>query len=891
MKLPALCLAAAFAGGAALGLFSALRTLAANRGWLVVALALMIVGLALAAILLRSNRIVAAGGVSLGCWVVLGVMAAWFASEPLPKDHVLSLLSDGHLDLSSPLRWHARLRDEPAIQPWGVGYELALESVESQGETLPLQGGLRLSYSPHGDESPLPEFHTSDEVAFLAQARLPQVFRDEGAFDRRAYLRQQGIDLTATLRSAALIEKEHQTRFTPARVLFQVRARLRRELNDLFPKAPQIAGVLRAMLLGDRSFVDRDESVSFQKTGVFHVLVVAGLHVGAFAVFLFWIGRRLRLPIGWTTLLLILTLSAYVAVIEQRPPVVRATLMAFVLLAGGFFFRRLELLNSAAIAALLILIVRPQELQDSSFQLSFLSIGCIAGIAVPWMERTVEPFLRGLRAWRDITRDPAHEPRVTQFRIDLRSIEAWLKTKLPHTGSTAAAALVLFLRAAFRVWELLLLTVVLQIGMAPLMALDFHRVTLLGALGNLVAVPLTGILVPLGFITLLFGMVLQFAGHLLANVLGFLTLVLIHTVEWFSQLPHGSYRIPGPPIWLSLAFFLLLVCIATSLRIGSRSRFILSGSLALLGAAVALVAIHPFAPRFNKGELELTVLDVGQGDSLLVVSPAGRTLLIDGGGQPPTYGSRESQRGPDPGEDAVSPYLWSRGIQKIDVVALTHAHQDHLGGLQAVLNNFRVGSLWIGREVQTPALAQLEAIAHANSVAIVHETRGQMFPWDGAEGEVLWPERDDGDPPAIAKNNDSLVFRLRFGKRTFLLPGDAEFQAESEILAENPEGALRADVLKIGHHGSKNSTTQEFLSAVRPQLAVISAGAENPYGHPSPQLLQRLADANVQVLRTDQTGAIHILTDGDRIKVYCFAACDKPASLPAEVQTKKVDPD
>src|SRR5262249_39272643 len=211
----------------------------------------------------------------------------------------------------------------------------------------------------------------------------------------------------------------------------RMRSRLRSELNQLFTRTPQVAGVLRAMLLGDRSFIERDESVAFQKTGVFHVLVVAGLHVGAFAVFLYWLGHKLRISAAWTVLLLLFALLSYVALIEQRPPVLRATLMAVVLLAGGYFFRRLELLNSAAIAALLLLIARPLELQDSSFQLSFLSIGCIAGIAVPWVDRHTEPYLRSLRGWRDVTRDAAHAPRVIQFRIDLRSLAAWFSSKMP----------------------------------------------------------------------------------------------------------------------------------------------------------------------------------------------------------------------------------------------------------------------------------------------------------------------------------------------------------------------------------------------------------------------------------------------------------------------------
>src|ERR1700687_4346494 len=182
-------------------------------------------------------------------------------------------------------------------------------------------------------------------------------------------------------------------------MLARTRHELREEVDKLFDGRPEVAAVLRAMLLGDRSFVERDEAVDFQKTGVFHGLVVAGLHVGALAFFLYWIGRRLRLSRSATMLFTLTLLFAYVAVIEQRPPVLRATLMAAIVVLGGFFYRRLDLLNSAAIAALILLSARPLAVRDSSFQLSFLAIVAIAGVALPWLEKTVQPYARALRGW------------------------------------------------------------------------------------------------------------------------------------------------------------------------------------------------------------------------------------------------------------------------------------------------------------------------------------------------------------------------------------------------------------------------------------------------------------------------------------------------------------
>jgi len=616
--------------------------------------------------------------------------------------------------------------------------------------------------------------------------------------------------------------------------------------------------------------------------------VVAGLHVGALAVFLFWIGRVLRLTPFWTALTTLTVLLAYVAVVEQRPPVLRAALMTALVVIGGLFFRRLDLLNSAGMAALILLIAKPLAVRDSSFQLTFLAIGCIAGLAAPWLEKNLQPYVKALRGWRDVTRDAAHEPRAAQFRIDLRATTRWISLRVPrpvanYTGDMLARGIA----ASLRLCELLVITLALQIGMLPLMARDFHRVTLSAPLVNLAAVPITGIVVPLGFLTLGSGLFLPGVGKVLAAPLAWVTTLLLHVVRWFAQFPRWSYGIPGPPIWLIVTFLTACVLLAVAARSSnSWSRWPSRSAAGVLGLSALTIGMFPFSPRWSAGKLELTVLDVGQGDSLFVVSPHGRTLLMDGGGGFIGFAGHEQQNGIDPGEEAVSPYLWSRGFQKLDVVALTHAHQDHIGGLAAILENFRVGTLWIGREVESGALAKLENLAREKKIPVVHELRGKAFSWDGVEAQLLWPEISPQAVGTSAKNNDSLVLHLEYGERGMMLPGDAEKQAESTIVSDNDETALRADVLKVGHHGSKNSTTPEFLAAVRPRVAVISAGEDNPYGHPNPELLARLTAAGVRILRTDHDGAVHVLTDGKRLEISCFVACPEPATKTSSAQAR-----
>src|SRR5438128_9933386 len=243
-------------------------------------------------------------------------------------------------------------------------------------------------------------------------------------------------------------------------------------------------------------------------------------------------------------------------------------MMAAIVVLGGFFFRRLELLNSAALAAVILLAAKPLALRDSSFQLTFVAIGCSAGLALPWLEKTVQPYVRALRGWRDVTRDAAHGPSATQFRIDLRSLTQWLFGRLPlRLGKPAGDAVVGGLSLTFRVWELLVLTVALQTGMLPLMARDFHRIPLSAPIVNLAAVPLTGVVVPLGFLTLACGLVFTAAGKLLAVPLAWLTALLLHIVHWFAHFPRWSYRIPGPPFWLIVLFFAVEILLAAEMRL------------------------------------------------------------------------------------------------------------------------------------------------------------------------------------------------------------------------------------------------------------------------------------------------------------------------------------
>jgi competence protein ComEC len=617
MKLPALLIAVCVAAGVLAASPIAVHTRYSLDVSLGIALCCIFAGLGFVG-LRRANLAWTAG---LLAWFFLAAAAAQIERMAAPANQVTNLVGEGRLGLDEPLRWRGIQRADPLRLPWGFRYDIDLEEVQSAGEWRAVRGGLRATYffDQRAPGIP-PAVRAGERIEILARARLIRNFGDPGAFDYRGALQQQGINLTATLRNPALM----QTLPGPAPKLSHYLARLRgRLLNDLdamLLPAEDRAAIARAMLLGDRSFLDSQQAESFRETGAFHVLVVAGLHVGVLAAFLFWAGKKLRLPIAARAITTIAALSLYVAIIEDRPPIMRAALMAAIYLVARMLFRRVALLNAVSLAAVVILLFRPSEITQASFQLSFLAAGIIAGIAEPLLERTVEPYRRALEHLGDITRDGSHTPRAAEFRIDLRAASGWLRSRLPSKVAQYCDRIVVIpCRISLRLWELAVLSIALQIGMLPLMARDFHRVSFIAPVANIPAVLLTSIVVPFGFAVLVLGAIWKTLGIVLGRGLSSLIGVLVASIHWFARLPSASLRVPSPPTALLIGFF--AVALFLSATILTHRKWSSRIGLAVVLMLAALIVIYPFRPRLRRGRLEVTVLDVGQGDSILWLSP------------------------------------------------------------------------------------------------------------------------------------------------------------------------------------------------------------------------------------------------------------------------------
>lgn len=706
------------------------------------------------------------------------------------------------------------------------------------------------------DGDPPPELRYGQRVELEGHVRRIRNFQNPGEFDYEGFAARSGIYWTASATGAGSVTLEPGrcgSRFLAA--VFSLRTAALRTIERLYSGDEYATGMMEATLIGESSRMERLWTDHFRRTGTYHMLVIDGLHITILAACLLFLLRLCFLP---EISALAITASGawiYAIVSGWNAPAIRAAGGFTLYVVARYFYRRGRLLNLLCAIAIVYLICDPSQLFEAGFQLSFLCVAAIALLAVPVLDATSSIYARGLTGITQASRTPRLPPRAAHFRLELRlcaeTLSYWIK--LPRAWWDHAIALVA--RVLLYAFELAVISAAIQIGLALPMAIYFHRVSLSGISANILVVPLLALVVPLGFAAIFTGW------HVPAAMAEWLLRLGERIAEWHTHI-EPDWRVLAPPFWLAVLFTCSLIVFALALRRSAPWSF---AALAAVLALFALVYWHPFAPDLQAGQLELTAIDVGQGDSLLICFPDSKVMVIDGGGLI-SFGRHAPAR-LDIGEDVVSPYLWSRSIKKIDVVALTHAHDDHAGGLPAVIENFHPSQLWSGATPSSAAWTAVHDEACRENVKIQALSSGRAFDFGGTRIEVISPPPDyvPGDTPT---NNDSLGFRITYGRRSLLLTGDMEKPMEWRAL--NDGEPLRADVLKVGHHGSNTSSTDPFLNAVSPVFAIISDGFENTFRHPSPKVLERLSTHRAEVFRTDRDGLITVRTDGQRLSVETF---------------------
>ena len=698
----------------------------------------------------------------------------------------------------------------PDVRDTATNLRLRAEWLEIEDQRLPVRGAVRVRAPRY------PEYGYGDRLRVLGYLETAPEFE---TFSYKDYLARLGIHAyVAFPRGIERIESGQGNPFWA--LLYRVKDRAGEAISRLVPE-PATA-LLHGILLGTRAGIPEAQYEAYNVTGTSHVLVISGANITIVAtitatLFARVLGRRRAY---WFTMA---GIAVYVLLVGADAVVVRAGIMAGLFVSALYLGRRAAATVALLASALFLTLINPLMLWDLGFQLSFAATLGLILLVGPFESLLQRGFGRLLSA----------------------------------EGARQAARL---LR------DVLIVTLAAQIMTLPLLAYHFGRLSLVAPLANLLILwAQPPIMVGGGLVTLV-GMVPLLEP--LARVLAWVPwLFLAYTdavVRWLATWPLASLELGRVgPGWLVVAYAAIL----GALWLVSRPRAALQqirGALAigkvnkvLLGALLVTITLAGIALcQLPDGKLHVAFLDVGQGDAILITTPSGRQVLVDGGPSPAALASALGRQMP----------FWDRSI---DLVILTHPDADHITGLPEVLDRYRVGG-WLenGRAEEDAVYKLCQHMVQEQ--AVQHHVARDGDRLDLGEGiilQVLHPPARLMQGTGSDSNNNSLVLRLDWEEAGFLLTGDLE--AEGEDLLLKAGQPLAAGVLKVGHHGSGGSSTAGFLDAVAPHLAVVSVGAGNTFGHPAPEVLERLsAQGNVTVLRTDEVGTVELVTNGQQIWVH-----------------------
>ena len=795
---------------------------------------------------------------------LLGLGLAYDGLIALEHPAVESWRDRGPVELTGRVRGLPEVEQDRTVVQFDLESVAPAEATNGPSSRLPAQSAdglvrLNIRYAtPPGDgafREEEPVVHAGDRLRVTAELRRPYGLHNVGLFDAGRYAQRQGIEAAASVRADQVIRLGVGDGWLE-RALFRPIEAWRAQLDRAMAASlsPPSAALLSALILGETRRLTPDVRDAFTAAGVAHLLSVSGSHLALLAGVLFLLVRGMcrLLPARWLLWLTMRLSPTQLATLATVPAVVWYTLLAggqvatirsllmLLLYCGAvLLLRPHDLLTALAVAALAVLLWDPLALGNISFQLSY---GAVLGMGLVlswWGERMAkEQRLEPVGADSADCSDAGPWSLAETFR------RQWTRWGKPWVQ---------------RGQLYLLLTVAATAVTAPLVLYHFRQFNWVGVVSNLV-LPVAGVVViPLGLLSAWLTLVTSSPTLPFASLNEWAVTAMTTMVEWFARWPGAVAHLSAPSLWTLCVLYLGMA------SLWWRSvRWLRWMAVGCVGLWVMMACIGFWRPD---GQLRVGFLDVGQGDGAVVIFPTGQTMVIDGG---PLYGAY------DTGRAVVAPYLWDHGIRRIDYLVASHPQADHIGGQIALLRLFPIGELWhngvhrggrvaggwwtaaqAGAE-QATTIRTAETPVQIGRVAIDLLHPSEAFAPSGSEG---------AEPTGHGLNDSAIVMRLGLGDHRFLFTGDIERPAETELIRAWAN-RLEATVLKVPHHGSRTSSTPEFLNAVQPREAVISVGAYNSYHHPAPTVVEAYQARGIDVLRTDQTGQVLYLTDGTSLQRF-----------------------
>lgn len=808
----------------------------------------------------------------------------------ITPDRIRSIYDSGHITSGDPVDITGKITGNLESAVDGFFIRVDVDSIAHRKNTRPASGTVRLFASVRTPEMAEDydrlDLRSGTRVRIACDLNRDDGFRNPGVLSRKTILDWQNLDATGTIKSPLLVESVGSDDAESSSFVFGVREQLIAKFRELF--SPQVAGVMIASLLGNKHFLDKETADVFREGGTFHILVISGLHItfigGLAALFVGFFTRRK----GIQFVVVCTFLWLYTIAVGAEVPVVRASLMFTVLWYSFVIHRTGSLANALGTCGLILLAWRPGDLFTPSFQLTFVSVAAIVLAGFPLIQ-----MLRAIGEWTPTSSEPfpANVPRwfsrfcetlywnPKRWEIDAaRNVWSANLFKSPYFELNRTAQ-----RCLAYLFEGTLISLIVQVAMLPLVVHYFHRVTPISVPMNLWA----GVFLALESFTSLLAVLFSFISEALAlpfiRLTEMLHWLLVRVPAPFSEIRWLSFRVPvyaGHESWLYGAYVVFVISLALAAfmwdpfshateKTAMKARVLLPVVACVIFLAGILI-FHPLSEPRPDGRLHVEFLDVGQGDAALITFPNGETMLIDAGGRPSYRDEDDEEFEPDLpsiGETVVSEFLWEKGYSQIDHIVATHADADHIQGLSDVARNFKIGQAWFGipRPDDTDYV-RLTSILDRNGVRQRTVSRGDRLNIAGVMIEIL-------GPPAVgaetrSENDRSLVIRVTFGERVFLLTGDIEQLAESEITTARAD--LRADVVKVPHHGSRTSSTPAFVGSTRPLFAVVPVGRTSPFGHPHREVVERWHAAGAELSTTGEEGTISFSTDGKDLVVTTF---------------------